>query len=400
MRRSAVVAVVMIAVPLVLFGVPWWVLVISSDWPAPVVVAGSVVFAAGFGTLIATMRLGHGGRSIDAAARIGDTTLGVVWLLFTWSVLGAVIRVLLAVAGVPNPVRCRSVTLAVLAIVVVLAVVGHIEAMRVPRVRTLDIVLPRLGRAFDGVRVVVVADTHFGPIDRRSWAVKVVAAVNALNPDVVCHVGDLADGTVTRRRPQVDPLGEVHATMGKFYITGNHEYFSEAQRWLDHMTDLGWTPLHNRHELLSRGEDRLVIAGVDDPTGVRSGLAGHGPDLAAALGGTDPDVPVVLLAHQPKQVPGAAKAGIDLQISGHTHGGQIWPFHYLVRLEQGVRRGLSRHGTGTQLYTCGGAGFWGPPLRVFAPSEIAVLVLRAAESGSAQGRQPMRADPGRSRLEA
>jgi uncharacterized protein len=376
MRRPGLFTVLVIVAPLLLFGVPWWVLVLSSDWPTPVVVAGSVVFAAGFGTLITTMRMGHGRRSIDAAARIGDTTLGVVWLLFTWSVLGAVARVLLAVSGVPNPARCRSVTITVLAIVVVLAVVGYVEAMRVPRIRTLDVVLPRLGRAFDGLRVAVLADTHFGPIDRRSWGVKVVDAVNALAPDVVCHVGDLADGPVARRGDQVDPLGNVHAPMGKFYITGNHEYFSEAQQWLDHMAGLGWTALHNRHQLLTRGEDRLTVAGVDDPTGIGSGLAGHGPDLAAALTGTDPDAPVVLLAHQPKQVSRSVEAGVDLQISGHTHGGQIWPFHYMVRAEQGALRGLSRHGTRTQLYTCGGTGFWGPPLRVFAPSEITVLTLR------------------------
>jgi hypothetical protein len=377
MRRPGLIAVVVIVAPLLLFGVPWWLLVLSSDWPTPVVVAGSVLFAAGIGTLITTMRLGHGRRSIDAAARIGDTTLGVVWLLFTWSVLGAVARLLLAVSGVPNPVRCRSVTVVVLAIVVVLAVVGYVEAMRVPRVRTVDVVLPRLGRAFDGLRVVVLADTHFGPIDRKSWGIRVVAAVNGLAPDVVCHVGDLADGTVAQRRSQVDPLGDVRAPAGRFYITGNHEYFSEAQQWLDHMADLGWAPMHNRHQVLTRGDDRLVLAGIDDPTGAGSGLAGHGPDLAAALAGVDAELPVVLLAHQPKQVSRAAEAGVDLQISGHTHGGQIWPFHYLVRIDQPSLRGLSRHGARTQLYTCGGAGFWGPPLRVFAPSEITVLVLRA-----------------------
>ncbi|HWE91991.1 MAG TPA: metallophosphoesterase [Pseudonocardiaceae bacterium] len=378
MRRPGLFAVVVTVVPLLLFGVPWWVLVMSSDWPTPIVVAGSVVFAAGFGALITAMRLGHGRRSSDMAARIGDTTLGVVWLLFTWSVVGAVVRPLLALSGVPNPIRCRSVTAAVLAIVIVLAVLGYVEAMRVPRVRTVDVVLPRLGAAFDGLRVVVLADTHFGPIDRRAWGSKVVAAVNALAPDVVCHVGDLADGPVARRSSQVDPLGDVHAPAGKFYITGNHEYFSEAQQWLDHMAGLGFTPLHNRHQVLTRGDDRLILAGIDDPTGAGSGLAGHGPDLAAALAGVDPEVPVILLAHQPKQVLRAAEVGVDLQISGHTHGGQIWPFHYVVRIDQPSLRGLSRHGARTQLYTCGGTGFWGPPLRVFAPSELTVLVLRSS----------------------
>jgi predicted MPP superfamily phosphohydrolase len=377
MRRLSLFTIIVTVAPLLLFGVPWWVLVLSSDWPTPVTIVGSVVAVLGYVTLILTMRFGHGKRGLDAAARVGDTTLGVVWVLFTWSVIGAVVRPVLALAGVPNPERCRSVAIAVLVVVAVLAVVGYVEAMRVPRVRTVEVVLPRLPKSFDGLRVAVLADTHFGPIDRKAWGVRLVAAINALSADVVCHAGDLADGSVAKRKGQVDALGEVHATSGKFYITGNHEYFSGAQDWLDHMAELGWAPMHNRHQVLTRGDDRLVLAGVDDPTGAGSGLAGHGTDLAAALAGTEPDDTVVLLAHQPKQVTQAAEAGVDLQISGHTHGGQIWPFHLMVRLEQPSLQGLSRHGARTQLYTSRGAGFWGPPLRVFAPSEISLLILRA-----------------------
>lgn len=134
--------------------------------------------------------------------------------------------------------------------------------------------------------------------------------------------------------------------------------------------------MRNEHQVLTRGGDSLIIAGIDDPTG--RGLTGHGPDIEAALAGADPAIPVVLLAHQPVQVADAVKAGVALQISGHTHGGQIWPFHYLVRLEQPVVAGLSRHGERTQLYTSRGTGFWGPQLRLFAPSEITVLILRSA----------------------
>ena len=136
--------------------------------------------------------------------------------------------------------------------------------------------------------------------------------------------------------------------------------------------------MHNRHIVVERGGSRLVVAGVDDRTAESSGRAGHRADHAAALAGADPDLPVLLLAHQPKQVTDAVTHGVDLQISGHTHGGQIWPFHFLVRLDQPVVRGLSRHGVRTQLYTSRGTGFWGPPLRVFAPSEITLLTLRAA----------------------
>ena len=147
--------------------------------------------------------------------------------------------------------------------------------------------------------------------------------------------------------------------------------------------------LHNRHIVVERGGDTLVVAGVDDVTAHGSGVDGHGADLAAALAGVDPALPVLLLAHQPKQVAQAASAGVDLQISGHTHGGQIWPFHFLVRLDQPVVQGLSRHGERTQLYTSRGTGFWGPPFRVFAPSEITLLTLRRGKHTGSDCRPPL-----------
>ncbi len=375
--RRTVFAVVVLVVLVLLFGLPWQVIVATASWPTAVVVAGSVVFGLALVGFPVAMVFGHARGHHDALARLGDTTLGVVWVLFTCSVLGDVARLVLALAGAPSPAGPRIVALAVLVVALGFVVWGNVEAMRLPRVKTLDVVLPRLGEALDGLRVAVIADTHFGPIDRSGWSARVAAAVNGLRPDVVCHVGDLADGTVEQRRVQVAPMGDVAATSAKLYITGNHEYFSEAQAWLDHMATLGWEPLHNRHVVVTRGTDTVVFAGVDDPTGTGSGLPGHGPDLAAALAGTDPDTPVVLLSHQPKGVTHAVEAGVDLQLSGHTHGGQIWPFHLVVRLEQGILHGLSRHGGRTQLYTSRGSGFWGPPFRVFAPSEITMLVLRA-----------------------
>lgn len=378
MRRSSVFPYVIGLVLLLLFSVPWWTVVASAYWPTLVVVVGTVVFAAGMVSFPVLMVYGHGRRHRDRAAVVGDTTLGVIWVFFAWSILGQVVRLVLALSGVDVVTRARITALAVLAVAIVLVGWGVVEAMRLPRTKTVDIVLPRLGRGLDGLRVAVLADTHYGPINRQRWSTKVAATVNELNADVVCHVGDLADGTVDQRREQVAPLGTVRAGMAKLYITGNHEYFSEAQNWLDHMACLGWEPMHNRHLVVERDGARLVLAGIDDPTGVSSGLLGHGPDLAAALADTDPEVPVLLLAHQPKQVALAAAAGVDLQLSGHTHGGQIWPFHLLVRLDQRFLHGLSRHGDRTQLYTSRGAGFWGPPLRVFAPSEISLLTLRSA----------------------
>ena len=162
------------------------------------------------------------------------------------------------------------------------------------------------------------------------------------------------------------------------YVTGNHEYFGEAQGWLDHMRELGWEPLHNRHLRASSATapDSSWPGSTTAPRSPR-GARATAPTMRAALAGADPDLPVLLLAHQPKQIDGAVAHGVDLQLSGHTHGGQIWPFHFLVRLDQPVLQGLTQHGDRTQLYTSRGTGFWGPPFRVFAPSEISLLTLRS-----------------------
>ncbi|MFJ6215719.1 metallophosphoesterase [Streptomyces sp. NPDC092296] len=362
-----------------LFFLPWWTLFASgAHWPFPVFLAGTVVFAAGLVSFPFLMAAGHGRRRADRAARIADSTLGVVWVLFTWSALGGLLHLVLVGLDIGGADRARVIALAVAVVSAGLLAWGHHEAMRVPRVKRMDVRLARLGGGLDGTRVVVLADTHYGPIDRAGWSARVAEAVNALDADVVVHAGDIADGTPAQRREQSAPLGTVRSRLARVYVTGNHEYFGEAQGWLDRMAELGWEPLHNRHVVVERGGDSLVLAGVDDVTADSSGLAGHSANLLGALAGADPDRPVLLVAHQPKYVAQAAAAGIDLQVSGHTHGGQIWPFNFLVRIDQPVVHGLSRHGERTQLYTSRGAGFWGPPFRVFAPSEITLLTLRSA----------------------
>jgi predicted MPP superfamily phosphohydrolase len=366
------------AILLLLYGVPWWTLVRAGNhWPGGVTVAATVIFALALVAFPVLMFVGHGRLHLDRAARTGDTLLGVVWVLFVWAILGNVLRLVLALSGVGDPARSRIVSAVVTLIAIVLLLWGYAEAMRVSRVRRIDVTVPRLGPGFDGARIVLLTDTHYGPIDRARWSAGMVEAVNALDADVVCHTGDIADGTVEQRRAQAAPLGAARAKLARVYVTGNHEYFSGAAGWVEHMGQLGWEALHNRHVVVERGGDRLVVAGVDDRTAASSGVPGHHADHAASLAGADPQLPVLLLAHQPKQIDGAVAHGVDLQISGHTHGGQMWPFHYLVRLDQPTVRGLSRHGARTQLYTSRGAGFWGPPFRIFAPSEITLLTLRA-----------------------
>ncbi|MFF0378274.1 metallophosphoesterase [Actinoplanes missouriensis] len=377
--RRAIFGFVVLAVVALLFGVPMVTLLWSgNDWPLLVRVAGTAVFvlvALGFPVL---MFRGHGGHS-DTASKLADTLLGVIWVLFTWSVLGQALGLILRLAGVADPVRSRVVTAVVLLISLVLLAWGYAEAMRVSRVRRVDVTIPRLGPGLDGLRVVLITDTHYGPIDRSRWSRGVTEVINSLDPDVVAHTGDIADGEVHQRLSQAAPLGDVRARHARVYVTGNHEYYSGALGWVEHMTSLGWDALHNRHITVTRGGDTLIVAGVDDRTAAGSGLPGHHADHEAALAGADPSLPILLLAHQPHQITGAVQHGVDLQLSGHTHGGQMWPFHYLVRLDQPALQGLSRHSERTQLYTSRGTGFWGPPFRIFAPSEITLLTLRSPQ---------------------
>ncbi|MFE4212793.1 metallophosphoesterase [Streptomyces sp. NPDC056844] len=386
-RLSRLMRYVPLIAPVLLWAVPCVVLLYAGQhWPLPVTLGGTALFVIGLVVMPLAMARGHGRRQQDRAAVVGDTLLGASWVLFTWSVLlGVLLRLALTVAGVGDgQSRARIVGYVVLGVAAVLLAWGYHEARRVPRVRQVDVELPRLGAGLDGTRVALITDTHYGPLDRARWSERVCETVNSLEADLVCHTGDIADGTAERRRAQAVPLGTVRATHARVYVTGNHEYYSEAQGWVDLMDELGWEPLRNRHLLIERGGDTLVVAGVDDVTAESSGLAGHRAHLAGALDGADPDLPVLLLAHQPKFVDRAAAGGVDLQLSGHTHGGQIWPFHHLVRIDQPAVAGLSRHGARTLLYTSRGTGFWGPPFRVFAPSEITLLVLRSPQRSPAQ----------------
>jgi uncharacterized protein len=359
----------------ILHAVPWWRLALTPDWPpaaTAAVTVAAVVLAIG---LPAVLLVGRG-RRMGAAATVGPVWLGIIWQLFVWTLIGELLRLALFAAGVPDPLRARAVALAVLGWTGVILAWGLYRALGPVPVRKREVHLEGLGAGLDGLRLVQITDTHLGPFLSRRWAARITEQVNRLDADVLAHTGDLVDGSLAARRHQVDPLGAATARDARVFITGNHEYYSGAGEWTGYMASLGWTVLRNRHVVVRRGSDTLVIAGVDDWTAARSGLPGHGADLDAALAGAPAAAPIVLLAHQPRQVLDAA-GRVDLQLSGHTHGGQLWPFGYLVRLDQPTLAGLSRHGARTQLYTSRGTGFWGPPFRIFAPPEIAVLTLRS-----------------------
>ena len=245
-----------------------------------------------------------------------------------------------------------------------------------PVVRRVPVTLRTLDPALDGLRIVTFSDGHLSATYGGRRFERLVEIVNAQRPDVVAIVGDLVDGDVDELAGDAAPLADLVSEQGVFFVTGNHEYFVDTRAWLRHLPTLGVEVLRNERVAIRRGAASFDLAGIDDRTAASSGLAGHGADLDAALDGRDDAVPVVLLAHQPVQVEQARAAGVDLQLSGHTHGGQLWPFDYAIRLDQPAVEGLSRHGD-TQLYVTSGAGYWGPPMRIGARPEVTVVELRA-----------------------
>ncbi|GAB7071032.1 metallophosphoesterase [Mycobacterium hodleri] len=250
--------------------------------------------------------------------------------------------------------------------------VGAATALGPPNVLHVPVRLRRLDPALSGFRIAVVSDIHLGPLAGRAHTERIVRMINETSPDLVAIVGDLVDGTVAELGPAAEPLRDLHSREGAFFVTGNHEYFvDDPASWLRELERLGVQPLRNENTVIRRGGAAFDLAGVNDVAGASRA---DPPDFDKALSGRNPARPTVLLAHQPVQVSAAAKRGVDLQLSGHTHGGQMWPFHYAVRAVQPSLAGLSAVGD-TQLYVSRGAGFWGPPVRVGAPPDISVISL-------------------------
>ncbi|MFE4332991.1 metallophosphoesterase [Streptomyces sp. NPDC056831] len=255
-----------------------------------------------------------------------------------------------------------------------LGTVGHgtYGVLRGPRVKRITVPLARLPRSAHGFRIAVVSDIHLGPILGRAHTQRIVDTINRTQPDLVAVVGDLVDGTVADLGPAAEPLARLSARRGSFFVTGNHEYYSGAAQWIDHVRELGLHPLENARVEI----DGFDLAGVNDIAGESEG---KGPDFDRALGDRDRTRAAVLLAHQPVVIHDAVAHGVDLQLSGHTHGGQLWPGDFIAGLANPTVAGLDRYGD-TQLYVSRGAGAWGPPVRVGAPSDITVVELASRQA--------------------
>ena len=251
------------------------------------------------------------------------------------------------------------------------------SALAEPEVHEVPVRLERLPRALSGLTIAQISDLHVGPTIGERTVRRVVEATNRLRPDLVAITGDLVDGSVPALAAAVAPLAGLRARYGVLFVTGNHEYYSGATAWLAHLRALGIRVLRNERVEIGDGGTSIDVAGIDDWRS--GGLApGHGPDLPRALAGRDPDRSLVLLAHQPKGVEEAVQAGVELQLSGHTHGGQIFPFNLVTGLAYrylaGLYSGVGPAGAG-QVFVSRGTGYWGPPMRLGFPPEITRIVL-------------------------
>ncbi len=355
---------------------PGWPDVLRLGLLAALGSAFAALFLYPFGRARVPRRLGR------AWAWTASVWLGVAFLLLTTTAATDAALWLLGAAAPAGDVEplLRARSIGVAGLVGITSAVALRNGLAAPAHRRVEIELPRWPASLDGLRLVQLSDLHLGPLLDRRFAAQLVQRVNALEPDLVAVTGDLVDGSVRRVGEEVAPFAGLRARHGVFFVTGNHDFYSGADSWTERMRGLGWHPLRNERVAIRHGAGVFELAGVDDHHGSLV-EPGAGEDLERALAGRDARSPLVLLAHDPSTFRKAAASGVDLQISGHTHGGQIWPFHGVVRLAVRWVAGLHRL-EGSALYVSRGTGFWGPPMRLLAPAELTELVLRTPRRGS------------------
>jgi uncharacterized protein len=316
----------------------------------------------------------------DRLGRLGLPFLGLFSSLFVATLLREVVLLAAWLMRLAWPGRIDLEVLdaltaaAVPLLALVATLLGFVNAQRTPKVRTVQIAFAGLPAALDGFTIAQISDLHVGPTIRRHFVARVVNAVNALSADVVAITGDLVDGTVPELAAEVAPLAGLAGREGTFFVSGNHEYYAGVHAWLDEVRRLGIRVLQNEHVVIEHGGAKLLLAGVSDFSAGHF-ERGHASDPEAALRGAPADVAIkVLLAHQPRSAAAAAAAGFDLQLSGHTHGGQFLPWNFFVRFQQPFTAGLHRLDR-LLVYVSRGTGYWGPPKRFGAPSEITHIRL-------------------------
>jgi uncharacterized protein len=301
------------------------------------------------------------------------STLIVLTLVRDAALLVALVADTLLQGGIPFGALTRWSAVAVPILTALLTLQGYVNARRVASVRDVDIPIVSLPQALYGFTIAQITDVHIGPTIARDYVEAVIDVVNGLNADVVAITGDLVDGSVSQLAQHTAPLARINARHGTYFVTGNHEYYSGAHAWIAELRRLGVTVLLNEHVVLDHDGAAVVVAGVTDSS-AHHFVPAHRSDPRIAISGAPHESVKLLLAHQPRSAFAAAPAGFDLQLSGHTHGGQFLPWNFFVRFQQPFTAGLARLGT-LWVYTSRGTGYWGPPKRLGAPSEITRLRL-------------------------
>jgi predicted MPP superfamily phosphohydrolase len=366
-----------IVVAVVLAGLTYVVhrrLAIAPGWPRAARRAIGIVLFLGWAAAL-------GGFAVQGAALDPARFRWVAWLGMTWVAVWWYLLIGVAVLGIASVamrlaggdrrgvLRVGTVAVAVAA----LGVTGYgLTAAAMPTITPITVTSSAVPVDVNGTRVALVTDLHVGPIRDVGFTQRVVDVVNAAEPDLVVLGGDLADGRVDQVGSALAPLVDLRAPLGVVAVSGNHEYISgEPDAWLALWERLGVTVLRNSNVTVGQGDSSITVVGISDPAGARFD---EEPDAELAFAGLDPAGLTLLVAHQPKQALDVQGRGVDLQLSGHTHGGQLWPFTYLVRLQQPVIDGLTQIGD-VPVLTSRGAGAWGPPVRVLAPPEVPLVTL-------------------------
>ncbi len=308
--------------------------------------------------------------------------MGFFSTLFVTTILrdGFLLAARLVTSGPHYQTLLGPSALAALLTSVAVTAVGFLIARR-PRIVSVDIPVARLPRSLHGFSITQISDVHVGPTIRRDFVERLVGRVNALSADLIAVTGDLVDGSVQQLAAHTAPLSKLSARHGVYFVTGNHEYYSGEAAWTREIRRLGLTVLKNQHVVLNHEGASLVLAGVNDISAHHYD-PGQRSDPAAALEGAPLDAGAkILLAHQPGSAQAAANAGYDVQISGHTHGGQFWPWNLFVRFFQPFTAGLHRV-KNLWVYVSRGTGYWGPPNRFGVPAEITrIRLIPAAAPG-------------------
>ena len=331
---------------------------------------------------------GNESKLIDKFSFVGYTSLGFFTLSFFIFVAKDLVFQLIALLGhiinEDNPFDNskrdfikKSITLGIIGISGTATGLGFYNSRKGPSVIKHDIFLESLPESFNNFTIAQISDLHIGPTIKRPYVENVLDKISILNPDLIAVTGDLVDGSVQHLRPDLAPLKDMIAPFGTYFVTGNHEYYSGVDLWLDETDRLGMKNLINSNELISRSGDQIAIAGITDLKAHQIKPA-HKSDPGLALRSVPDNITKIVLAHQPNSIHSVHEIGADLQLSGHTHGGQFWPFTYLTKLVNPYIAGFYDH-YGTQIYVNRGTGYWGPPLRIGVPAEITLIRLKKKE---------------------